>query len=186
MKGIFFAIIALIILFISSCKDEKPVGMTNLDVTKMPTMTTRNAESLISDSGITRYRMTAPLWLVYDRADDPYWRFPEGLYLERFNLLMKPEATVESDSAHYYSNRQLWQLDGNVEISNIQGERFVTQQLFWDQQQHTVYSDSFIHIEQPNRVLEGYGFTSNETMTAYTINQVSGIFPAATFTKKAQ
>lgn len=59
-------------------------------------------------------------------------------------------------------------------------EKFLTQQLFWDQRQRKLYSDSFIHIEQADKVLEGYGFDSNEQLTRYTIRRVSGIFPAKT------
>ena len=40
-----------------------------------------------------------------------------------------------------------------------------------------IYSDSFIHIETPDEVIEGYGFTSNEQMTRYKIRRTSGIFP---------
>lgn len=155
--------------------------MADIDVAKIPTMTTRNAESLISDSGITRFKMTAPLWLVFDEREDPYWKFPEGLHLEKFNPFLKIEATVDADSATYFKDRGLWRLDGQVDISNVAGERFLTQQLYWDQQQHMVYTDSFVSITQPNRQLEGYGFTSNEQMTKYSVRRVSGIFPASTF-----
>ena len=57
------------------------------------------------------------------------------------------------------------------------GEKFLTQQIFWDQDTRTVYSDSFIHIERSNRSIEGYGFTSSEQMTDYLVNRPSGIFP---------
>ena len=41
--------------------------------------------TLISDSGITRYRISAQEWLVFDRDTQPYWDFPKGIYFERFN-----------------------------------------------------------------------------------------------------
>lgn len=166
---------------IVACSDDKPVGMTDIDVSATPTMLTRNVETLISDSGITRFRITAPVWYVYDEAENPVWRFPESLLLERFDDKMNVEATVTSDSATYFKDRQLWRLDGHVNISNTAGEKFLTNQLFWDQSQHKVYSDSFIHIERIDKTLEGYGFTSNEQLTRYTIRDVSGIFPASAF-----
>ena len=60
-------------------------------------------------------------------------------------------------------------------------QRFLTPQLFWDQRQHKLYSDSFIHIERPDQVLEGYGFDSNEQLTRYNVRSVSGIFPTSAF-----
>ena len=39
--------------------------------------------------------------------------------------------------------------------------RFDTELLFWDQQNKKIYTDSFIHIEKSDRIIEGYGFVSN-------------------------
>lgn len=173
--------IAAVTVAVTGCKESDPVGMGNVDVAHTPTMLTRNVETLISDSGVTRFRIVTPIWYVYDEVEEPYWRFPEGLNLEKFDNFFRREATVEADSATYLKNRQIWQLDGNVNITNVMNEKFLTNQLFWDQRLHKLYSDSFIHIERPDKVLEGYGFDSNEQLTRYTIRNVSGIFPANAF-----
>ena len=161
----------------TGCKDDNPVGTDNIDAEHTPTMLTRNVETLISDSGVTRFRITTPIWYVYDEAEEPYWRFPKGLHLDKFDMFFRQEATVTADSATYFKQEQLWRLDGHVKIFNTLNEKFLTQQLFWDQRNHTVYSDSFIHIEKSDRIIEGHGFRSNEKMTSYKINQVAGIFP---------
>ena len=64
----------------------------------------------------------------------------------------------------------------NVDIQNLKGERFETDLLYWDQNKHTIYSDQFIRIEQPDRIITGHGFDSNEQMTIYTIRKPEGIF----------
>ena len=56
-----------------------------LDRTGMPTMVTRDVETYISDSGITRYHISTVLWKVFDEAEEPYWKFPDGLFLEKFD-----------------------------------------------------------------------------------------------------
>ncbi|MBD5185254.1 MAG: LPS export ABC transporter periplasmic protein LptC [Bacteroides sp.] len=170
----------MILLLAQGCRDDsaRPGITGNIDPEVTPTMMTRDVETLISDSGITRYRITAPLWLIFDEASEPRWRFPKTLHLEKYDDFLHKIATVDCDSATYWKNRQLWQLDGNVRIENAAKEKFLTTQLFWDQRNHTVYSDSFIHIEKPDRTLEGYGFTANERMTSYSVRRVSGIFPA--------
>lgn len=165
------------------CSDSKTGVIEHAtDGNTVPTMMTRHVETLISDSGITRYRIVAPLWLVFDEADTPVWRFPETLHLEKFNDLLQQEATVDCDSAIYFKDRDLWRLDGNVRISNTLGERFLSEQLFWSSRDNKVYTDSFIHIERQDRVIEGYGFVSNDRLTDYTINRPSGIFPVSDFT----
>lgn len=172
----------LLAIATTSCRKERKMLITgSIDPERFPTMRTTNVSTLISDSGITRYRITSPLWLVFEEAIRPQWKFPQGLHLEKFDDFFRRDATVDCDSATYFKNEQLWRLDGYVNISNMQGEKFLTPQLFWDQRNHTIYSDSFIHIEKSDRVIEGYGFESNERMTNYKVRNVSGIFPVEDF-----
>ncbi len=180
--AVFALLLGTAMLTTTSCDDEKKEiisGKTDPETT--PTMTTRDVVTLVSDSGITRYKITTPLWLMFEEASEPTWRFPEGVHLEKFNVALKPEATIDCDSATYFKNRQLWRLDGYVNIHNTLGEKFLTNQLYWDQRQQKIYSDSFIHIERQGKVIEGYGFESNERMTRYNVLRVSGIFPAEQF-----
>lgn len=176
------AVAVVVGMLVSSCKDDNKEyvsGIVDGEVT--PTMMTRDVETLISDSGITRYRITTPLWLVYDEAKEPKWKFPDGLFLEKFDVQLNGDATVVCDSAIYFSQKKLWRLDGNVRMMNVAKDRFLTRQLFWNQVERKVYTDSFIHIERHDRTIEGYGFSSNEQMTSYTVNRVSGIFPVSDF-----
>lgn len=151
--------------------------LQGLDPKTMPTMKTENINTLISDSGITQYRIKSPIWYVYDEIDTPVWLFPEGLYLEKFDKNFKVISSVACDSAKYFKREQLWQLDGHVEMHNDKKDIFLTQQLFWNQRQRKVYSDSFIHIERSDRIIEGIGFTSNDKLTIYNIHRPTGIFP---------
>ncbi len=167
-----------LMLTTSSCKDDAKIDTLALaDSVDIPTMMTRDVETLISDSGVTRYRIVTPLWIVYDEVEEPYWKFPEGLDLTKFDNFFRTETTVRADSATYFKNKQLWRLDGNVRIVNILNEKILTEQLFWDQRAHKIYSDSFVHIEQTDRVLEGlHGFETNEQMTNYRMRSFSGVF----------
>lgn len=173
------AIIAIITIFLFTvaCKEEKKVDVANIDATHMPMMRTVNVNTLISDSGVVQYRIVSPLWLVYEQCDTPYWAFPKGLYLQKYDHFFNVISTVACDSARYYKNQKLWKLDGNVEMTQVPKELFQTQQLFWDQRAHTLHTDSFIHIENATHVLEGEGFRSNEKLTNYRIIRPTGIFP---------
>lgn len=178
------AVIASVALLTMAACSEKKTEMVHRDTNKetSPTMLTTNVSTLISDSGITRYRITAPIWLVFDEAREPNWKFPKGLHLEKYDDFFRKEASVDCDSALYLKAQDLWRLDGNVRISNTLGEKFLSEQLFWSNREHKVYTDSFIHIEKQDRIIEGYGFISNDRMTDYSINRPSGIFPVSDFT----
>lgn len=173
-----FAALIFALPFIIGCREEKKVDVAKgLDPKKMPTMLTHNVATYITDSGITQYKIVTPVWYVYDETDTPYWSFPEGLYLQKYDRAFKTIASVACDSAKYFRKKKLWKLDGNVEMHKEPKNLFLTQQLFWDEQRHKIYSDSFIHVETPTQVLEGHGFISDENLRVYRVIRPTGIFP---------
>lgn len=161
-----------------SCKEEQKLDVAHtLDPSNMPTMSTRNISTLISDSGITQYKIVAPLWNIYDEVEVPYWNFPEGIYLQKYDARYNVIATVAADSAKFFKNERLWRLEGEVEMTKVPKDIFLSPRVFWDQRQQKLYSDTFIHIENATHVLEGTGFESDESLTRYRILHPSGIFP---------
>lgn len=161
-----------------SCGEERHSYVPNAgDGEKTPTMTTHDVETFISDSGYTRYHISTPQWDMYEEATEPHWQFPEGLELEQYDLSMRPTGSIRSIEATYFSRKRLWRLDGNVVMVNTMRDSFLTEQLFWDQAARKVYSDSFIHIVRSDRIIEGYGFESNENMTEYVVNNPTAILP---------
>lgn len=159
------------------CKDEEKRYVANAGPAT-PTMITEDVQTFISDSGYTRYHLSTELWAVYDDTTEPFWRFPRGLELEQYDNFKRLASTVVCDSAIYYSRKRLWQLDGNVVMVSTDGDSFLTQQLFWDQNTRRISSDSFIHIVRSDRILEGYGFESDQGMADYIIHNPTAILPA--------
>lgn len=161
-----------------SCTEETKIDVSSsLQPDKMPSMVTHNVNTLISDSGVTQYKIVSPLWYIYDEVDTPYWLFPEGLYLQRYDPDFNVIATVAADSARFFRLQKLWKLEGNVEMTKAPEDLFLSPRVFWDQRKQTLYSDTFIHIENATHVLEGTGFESNERLTKYRILHPTGIFP---------
>lgn len=180
MRKFPFILIFLILgqAFLWSCREEHKVDISkNLDSSKMPSMSTRNISTLISDSGITQYKIISPLWNIYDEGENPYWSFPEGLYLQKYDPDYNVIATVAADSAKFFKNERLWRLEGEVEMTKFPDELFLSPRVFWDQRKQQLYSDTFIHIENSTHVIEGTGFESDESLSRYRILHPNGIFP---------
>jgi len=168
-------------LFLSlliSCSNDKPdkIGAI-VDRTKLPKLHATEITTIISDSGITRYRITASRWDIFDKANQPFQEFPDGIYFEKFDANLKVDANIQSKYARFNENEQLWELRGKVRAMNLQGELFETEKLFWNQRQQKFYSDTLIKITQATRIITGLGFESNESMTNYTIKRPQGTFP---------
>lgn len=62
-------LVTLLTALLPACKEVKrDVVATPANRDSVVSMKTRDVMTLISDSGMTRYRITAKLWLVYDEA----------------------------------------------------------------------------------------------------------------------
>ena len=174
--GVMVMLLLFSSLFSACSGRKKELGDAITERDSLPVMDTRGVTTLVSDSGITRYRINTEEWLVFDRKNPPYWAVEKGIYLEKFDSLFQVEASIKADTAYFYNKEELWKLIGNVDIQNLKGERFNTELLYWDQRKQKVYSDQFIRIEQPDRIITGRGFESNQQMTVYTIRQPEGVF----------
>lgn len=171
------AFTAIVVLLFHSC-GEKSDGnafiIENSD--SLAIMSTFDVNTIISDSGRISYRIIADEWRIYDKRKPPHWAFEKGVYLEKFDSLMNVEATVKCDTAYYYNEKKLWKLIGNVNIKNPQNEKFHTNLMYWDQNEERIYSDSYIKIEQTDQMTEGVGFSANQNLSVWQINNTKGIY----------
>ena len=178
-KILSFILLFCTISLLSGCHktEENKTNNVDIDLSTIPGMVTHDVSMLVSDSGLIKYHAIAPIWYRYDLdKKNPYQYFPEGLVLNQIDQQRNIVSHIQADTAYNYENTDLWHLIKNVQIYNMQGERFRTNDLYWDARNHKVYSDSFIHIERNYDILEGYGFTSNDAFSEYEVRQTTGIF----------
>ncbi len=170
----------LLCALVSCGGEKKEIVDVGFDPDSSYTMKATQIVTMVSDSGITRYKVVTAEWLMFDEAEEPYWFFPQKVHLEKFDSLFRVEASVDADTAYYYRERELWKLSGNVRVKNIEGEQFETALLFWDDQGKKIYSDRFIRITKGDFVNTGMGFESNLTLTQYRIFKAGAEIPLET------
>lgn len=168
--------VVMLLLFSACSGRHKDMGDAITERDSLPVMDTKGVMTLISDSGVTRYRINTEEWLVFDRKNPPYWAFEKGIYLEKFDSIFNVDASIQADTAYYYEKQKLWKLMSNVHIQNLKGEKFDTDLLYWDQNKHRVYSDQRIRIEQPDQIIYAIGFESDEQLNKYTFFKPEGEF----------
>lgn len=178
--GVAFTVLCVITA--TGCREEDPMRtVANQGAT--PTMVTTDVDTYVSDSGYIKYHAITDIWEVYDDTVNPYWHFPRPLVIDVLEPGLKPHSHIECDSAIYFTSKKLFRFDGDVVAVNINKDTFLTRELYWDQAKTEFYTDSFIHIVKADRILEGYGFRSNERMTEYDIECPTAILPVSAFRK---
>ena len=144
-------------------------------------MTTLGVNTLISDSGITKYRIVTERWEVNQNKKPSRWVFDKGLFLEQFDEKFHVQAYIQCDRAYYYDQLRLWELRSRVRILTKNGLRFSSNQLYWDENKHELYSYTFSRLVTPERTLQGSYFRSDERMTHYLVTNSRGSFESADF-----
>lgn len=176
--GVTTALWVVVMLVLSACSSSvKNTSKLEAERDSVAVMKSYQVTTLISDSGITRYRVTTPEWLVYDKVKRPHWEFPQGLHLEQFDESLYVHSEVKSRYAIYYTEEDRWILSDSVRAKNVEGEYFETNSLTVLQKQNLIYTHEFVKITQKNTILTGIGMRSNSTLTFYTINKVQGMIP---------
>lgn len=139
-------------------------------------MTSYGVNTMISDSGVIKYRIIAERWEVNEVLSQPRWIFSRGIFLEQFDEKFHTETYIQSDSAYYYTTKRLWYLWGNVRIKTTDGLRFNSEELYWNQDRHELYSNKYSHLVTPEREIEGAYFVSDESMRHYRVTDTKGNF----------
>lgn len=139
-------------------------------------MVSYGVNTLISDSGVIKYRIVTERWDVNTIKNPPRWTFEKGVFMEQFDETFHIAGYIQADSAWYYDQQKLWELRGRVCIRNANGLIFNSEELWWDGIKHEFYSYQFSRVVTPERTLEGTYFRSDEQMMHYEVSNSVGSF----------
>lgn len=173
----YILLLASFLLVICACEEQKghtAPAVRDRDSASM--MTSYGVNTLISDSGVIKYRIVAERWDVNVVKNPSRWTFIKGIFFEQFDEHFHVQAYIQSDTAYYYDQKRLWHLRGRVSLRNVDGLHFSSEELYWDQQTHEFYSYQLSHIVTPEREMKGTYFRSDEHMTRYEVSNSVGSF----------
>ena len=144
-------------------------------------MVSYGVNTLISDSGVIKYRIVTERWEVNQNRNPSRWIFDKGLFLEQFDQKFHLQSYVQCDTAYYYDTNRLWELRGRVRVLTKDGLKYRGEQLYWDENKHELYSHVYSTVITPERELQGSYFRSNEQMTKYYVSNSKGAFEKGAF-----
>ena len=172
-----YALLGILLLGLSSC-EQKKVEVKNLAVNPDSLYTARTLQlnTLISDSGMIRYRMTAPELLIYERPERNEWVFPKGLLLRPYDVKQGSQVFIKADSAIRRPDKEEWELIGHVQVQGPDGQRLKTRQLFWLRDERRLYSNDTTYFFTQGKELRGSHFNAKDDLSWYEIYDNKGAF----------
>ena len=175
--NVFYLLSLGVLLMALSCTEHKmhtAPAVRDRDSASM--MVSYGVNTLISDSGVIKYRIVTERWDVNTIKVPTRWTFEKGIFMEQFDKNFHIEGYISADSAWYFDQNKLWELRGRVSIRNVNGLVFNSEELWWDGIRHEFYSHKFSRLVTPERTLEGTYFRSDEHMTHYEVSNSVGSF----------
>ncbi len=131
-----------------------------------------NGITFYSDSAIVKMKMEAPKQLVFGSGDR---EFPEGLFMEFFDIDGNPTSTLKADYCYYTQKDDLYKATGNVVIQDIEtNERLDTEELFFDRKNGDVFTDKFVRIEKDGELHVGDGLEAKQDFSYWKILNSKG------------
>ena len=169
IKGLLIVLAGL--SFIACTEVKEHVAPPIYDRDSVSTMTSYGVNTLISDSGVIKYKIVTERWDVNTIKNPSRWTFEKGIFFEQFDEKFHVEAYIQADSAWYFDQIKLWKLRGRVRIRNINGLIYESEELYWDGNTHELYSNVWSKVTTPERTMEGTYFLSDEHMRHYRRNR---------------
>jgi LPS export ABC transporter protein LptC len=170
-----YSVLALTILSILALSCEKKIPIIQKsDLLTLPTLTAKNFNTALKDSGKVQFILSAPIVEQYDKASPPISEFRLGIRVDSYAGHDKPNGRVTSKYAKCTSNN-LWELRDSVVVINENNEKLETELLFWNQEKDRIYTDRFVKITSEDEISQGYGFESDSHLSKRRIFKVSAI-----------
>jgi LPS export ABC transporter protein LptC len=168
------ATIFIVAMFFSCGNDIKEV-QDFLAEKNLPIGAAKNVHLIHTDSGRVKTILTAPVMHDFsNREDHPYTLFPEGVRLVSFDA--KGDSVIlTADYSITFSKTNISEVKDNVSIVNpVEKTKLLTSQLFWDSNEHYIYTEKEFTLITKLDTIHGEGFESNEDLSKVNMKSIKG------------
>jgi LPS export ABC transporter protein LptC len=168
--------VVLLAAVLVSCKNDLET-IRSLDVVDtVPDMLARNVDMLYSERGFVQIRLESPLLVRKTIEQEPVMEFPEGFKVSFYDSNFHIKSTISGDYGISFEKSKLMQARHNVVVENMDSkERLNTEELFWDQNKETIYTDKFVRITRGDEVITADGLISDQKFESMEFKNPKGL-----------
>ena len=160
-------------LFLCSCENDiEKVNAWNKKKVMVEEAT--KVESLFSQEGKLRAKLTAPLMLRY-QSDTIYVEFPKTLHVDFFDSTGKKESQLDARYGKYFESLNKVFLKDSVVVANIKGDTLRSPELWWDQNKQKFYTDKLVRLKTVDKqIYGGRGMEADQDLSGWSIFEPTG------------
>jgi len=165
----------LALLFFSSCEND-PKEIENWTKRTELREEAKTIESYLSQSGIMKAKLIAPLMYRYQR-DTVFTEFPNTLHVDFYDDSVRVESWLTAKYGIYYDNLNKVFLRDSVMVINKDGDTLRTPELWWDQNMQKFYTDKPSRIDGKDKhIYCRDGIDAPQDMKVFTCHFPTGPF----------
>ena len=172
MRLLAFLVVAICFL---SCegnfKDVQRMGQTEF----APSGEAHDFELKYTDSGRITSILKSPLMRDFNQLAHPYTEFPKGVSVTMYEKTGK-RTFITAKYGINYKGTTVIELKDSVRITNEAGQRFASEQLFFDQKNDWFYTDQAFRYTDSRGTSTGTGVDFNKDFTIINSQKISGEF----------
>lgn len=165
IKFIKSIIAAAVVVMLFSCENSISTIQEFARNDTLPVLTANNIEYERTDSGYLQIVLKSPLMYKFE-GKDPYIEFPEGFEVTFYNDSGTRVSFLRANYGINYEKRKILRARNDVVVINYDKEEELrTENLVWDQKRKIIYSNTFVKITSPDKVIYGDSMWANESFS---------------------
>ena len=165
-----FLLLSASILMMACENDEQKVNA--FFQKKMGVDQADSIESYISQSGIMRARLIAPVFLRYQDSSTRIV-LPKTLHVDFYDSLKNIESKMDAMQAYYYENKNIVYLKDSISVYNIKGDTLFCKELTWDQNLAKFFTEKYVRIHTPDMIMYGKGLSAPQDFNTFEIYKIT-------------
>ncbi len=152
---------------VSSSSKELPVEVGN------------NVSISYTDSGYLKAKVFAPILERYATEARMETEMTKGITAYFYSTEGQVTSYIKSKYALREEKTMTMTARKEVQVVNNKGDTLRTEELIWDERTNRIYSDKFVRITTPDKIIMGTGLESNTEFTKFKVLNITGIISLA-------
>jgi LPS export ABC transporter protein LptC len=139
----------------------------------LPDLTAYNIEYEHISNQHRKVLLKSPYIVRYE-GEEPNTTFPEGFEITFYDTTGKAISFISANYGINLINKKIMQARNNVVVINYETqEQLNTENLVWDQNKHEIYSNTFVKLSSPDRVVFGDSMRAEESFASREIFNIN-------------
>lgn len=158
-------------LFLFGCENSEK-SLSEWSQQRMMDEEARNIQTIFSQNGQVRSRLTAPL-MIRHNYDTTYVEFPKTLRMVFFDSVRNVQSRMDARYGKYFEGLNKAYLRDSVVVASANGDTLWTSELWWDQNTQLFTTDKRVKIHRRgDRIYGGKGLQAKQDLTSVVIFKV--------------